>query len=154
MPTTVVCATQIHSGDTRTYISVGELATATMPSGWIGIIISVTNPVLEPSTQDRDKVTSFLKSNVWPLGYRTRLFKHVHINMIIMKNDELIRHLYSNTNKKNTSLKLSADLPWPVQCDGILDVHLSSLPERNELCNGRRGERCSVLCERRTTELF
>ena len=33
MPTTLMYATQIHSGDTRTYVSVGELATLTMPMG-------------------------------------------------------------------------------------------------------------------------
>ena len=67
MPTTLMCATQIHSGDTRTYVSVGELATPTMPTGKIGIICSVTNLVIEPSTQDRDMVKSFLESNVLPL---------------------------------------------------------------------------------------
>ena len=55
-----MCATRIHSGDTRTYVSVGELATPTMPTGKIGSLISVTNPVLEPSPQDHDTVISFL----------------------------------------------------------------------------------------------
>ena len=67
-----MCATQIHSGDTITYVSFGELATLTLPTGKIGIIISATNLVLEPSTQARDSVTSFLESNVLPQGYRTR----------------------------------------------------------------------------------
>ena len=30
MPMTLMCATQIHSGDTRTYVSAGELAPLTM----------------------------------------------------------------------------------------------------------------------------
>ena len=72
MPTTLMCATQIHSGDTRTNASVEELATPTMPTGKIGILISVTNPVLEPLTQDCDTVTLFIESNVIPLGNRTR----------------------------------------------------------------------------------
>ena len=57
-----MCATQIYIGDTRTNVSVGELATPTMPTGNIGILIYVTNLVLEPSTQDRDTVTSVLGS--------------------------------------------------------------------------------------------
>ena len=44
--------------DTRTYVSVGELATPTMHISKIGIIISVTNLVPTPSAQDRDTVTS------------------------------------------------------------------------------------------------
>ena len=44
-PTTLMCATQIHSGDTRTYVSVGELTTPTMPMGNIGILIFVV-PVI------------------------------------------------------------------------------------------------------------
>ena len=44
-PTTLMCATRIHSGDTRTYVSVGELTTPTMPMGNIGILISVV-PVI------------------------------------------------------------------------------------------------------------
>ena len=69
-----MCATHIHSGDTRSYVSVGELATPTMLTGKIGILISVTNVVLVPSTQDRDMATSFLESNVLPLRYRTRYY--------------------------------------------------------------------------------
>ena len=49
IPTTLMCATQIHSGGTGTYVLVGEHATLTMPTGKIGILISVTNLVLEPS---------------------------------------------------------------------------------------------------------
>ena len=44
-----------------------------MPTGKIGIIISVTNPVIELPPQDRDTVTSFLEADFLPLGYRTRL---------------------------------------------------------------------------------
>ena len=57
----------------KTYVSVGELATPTMPTGKIKILMSLKNPVIEPSTQDRD--TSFLESDVLLLGYRTRLQK-------------------------------------------------------------------------------
>ena len=64
MPTTLMCATQIHSGDTRTNVSAGELATPTMPMGKIGILISVMNPVIEPPPQDSDRVTSFLEADV------------------------------------------------------------------------------------------
>ena len=59
-----MCTTHIHNGDTKTYVYVGELATPTMPTCKIGIIMYVTNLVLEQSTQDRDTVTSFLESNV------------------------------------------------------------------------------------------
>ena len=52
MPTTLMCATQIQSGGTRTYVSIGELATPTMPTGKIGILMSVTNTVIEPPPQD------------------------------------------------------------------------------------------------------
>ena len=70
MPTTLLCPTQTHSGDTKTYVSVGELKTPTMLTGKIGIIMSETNPVIEPPSQDRDTVTSFLEANVLPLGHR------------------------------------------------------------------------------------
>ena len=52
--TTLMCATQIHSGITRPNVFVGELATPTMPTGKIGIIFSLTNLVIEPPPQDRD----------------------------------------------------------------------------------------------------
>ena len=76
-----MCATQIHSGDTRTYVPVGELATPTMPTGKIGLLICVMNLMLGSSTQDCDTVTLFLESNVLPLGYRTLVnitYHHYH----------------------------------------------------------------------------
>ena len=69
-----MCTTQIHTGYTRTYVSAGELATPTMPTDNIGILISVTNPVIEPPPQDREMLTSCLEADVLPLGYRTRFY--------------------------------------------------------------------------------
>ena len=45
MPTTLLCATQIHSGDTRTYVSARELAAPTTPMGKIGILITVVTVI-------------------------------------------------------------------------------------------------------------
>ena len=86
MPMTLMCATQIRSEDTRTYVSVGELRTPTMPTCEIGIIISVTNLVLEPSTQDRDTVPSFLESNVLPLGYRKYQYISIYTSIFLSSN--------------------------------------------------------------------
>ena len=54
MPTTLVCATQIHSGDTRTYVSVGELATPTVPTGKIGIIRELSD-ILRQRQRQRER---------------------------------------------------------------------------------------------------
>ena len=63
MPTTLMCATQIHSGDIRTYVSVGEIATPTMPNGYkIGTMSATT--IIEPPSQNRDTVTKYLEVDV------------------------------------------------------------------------------------------
>ena len=56
-----------------------------MPTGKIGILISVANLMLKPSTQDRDTVTSFLESNVLPLGYIIRVAMTTFLNNVFSK---------------------------------------------------------------------
>ena len=71
-----MCAKQIHSGDTRNYVSVGELATPTMPMGKIRILISVVT-----ASQDRDGVTICLEASVLTTALQKKFYyivvKHI-----------------------------------------------------------------------------
>ena len=69
MPTTLRCATHIHSEDT---IEVGKLATPTIPNGQIEILISV-----DTASQDRDSVTICLEASVLTTALQNPLYIYI-----------------------------------------------------------------------------
>ena len=61
-PTTLMCATQIHSGDTRTYVSVRELVALHL---WERLeFLSPSSPRFKPASRDRVSDTNYLEARL------------------------------------------------------------------------------------------